>query len=71
MNAGVAIRGALYFAIPVLTVSLERATGYSDIPPANSWDLVAWGCAALCAGLISLRAFIDQHISNQKNDEPK
>lgn len=63
-NKGIIYRGLLYFLVPVLTVSAERATSYVDAPPANVWEIVAWTCTALTGGLVALRAYIDQHISN-------
>lgn len=68
ISNGVSARGWLYFAIPVMSLCAERATQFIEKPPANSWEYVSLACAALVAGLTSVRAYMDQHISNVKAD---
>ena len=69
MNRGILYRGIIYFFVPILTISAERAASYSDAPPVNYWEYVAWVCASLTAGLTALRAFLDQHISKVANGQ--
>ena len=64
--SGIYLRGALYFTIPVLGIVTERSATYAERPPQSEWEYVQLGCAAVGAGLIALRAYIDQHISNER-----
>ena len=63
---GVQSRGWLYFTIGVLSVVGEKATAWISAPPENGWVYLAAGSGALTAGLIAVRAYMDQHISNMK-----
>jgi hypothetical protein len=72
MTKGSAIRLALYISIAFLSAA---AADLSDLTTESVkemfWaDWAVLGIGPVLAALISWRAFIDQHISNEKNKPP-
>ena len=62
------LRGLLYFslaALPIIGTGLEH---WSKTPPANYYEISTVLLSALIAGLVSLRAYIDQHLT--RNPSP-
>ena len=62
------LRGALYFslaALPIIGTGLEH---WSKTPPANWYEVATVLLSALIAGLVSLRAYLDQHLT--RNPSP-
>jgi len=58
------LRGALYFtlaALPIIGTGLEH---WTKTPPANYYEISTVLISALIAGLVSLRAYLDQHLSS-------
>jgi hypothetical protein len=57
------LRGLLYFtlaALPIIGTGLEH---WSKTPPANLYEISTVLVSALIAGLVSLRAYLDQHLA--------
>lgn len=57
------LRGLLYFtlaSLPIIGTGLEH---WSKTAPANYYEISTVLVSALIAGLVSLRAYIDQHLT--------
>lgn len=69
------LRGALYFALSSLPIICTAFEKWSEVPPANYWAVLATLMSALIAGLVSVRAYIDTHLSrfpspDKSSDKP-
>ncbi len=62
-NNGVA-RGLLYFSIAAGTPLVAQFTEWDETAPKTYYAIAASVIAALVAGLVAIRAFIDQHLSS-------
>lgn len=66
-----AVRVAIYFAVAFLSTFLtqtEAVTAWADWNPFQWLRVVA---ASLVAGLVAVRAFLDQTLSNPQEPAPK
>lgn len=62
------LRGALYFAIAALTPMAASFTEWSaEDGPKNVYEIVAVMLGASISGLTAVRAYLDTHLSNEKN----
>lgn len=68
-NNGVA-RGLLYVGISILTTLAAAFAVWQTTPPPNSYAIFAVLFKALADAGLTLRAYIDQHLSNTKNANP-
>lgn len=62
------LRGLLYFllaSLPIIVASLES---WSKTPPPNWYAVAAVIMGSFVAGLVSLRAYLDQHLSHNGSD---
>lgn len=62
------LRGALYFSIAALTPMAASFTEWSaDNGPKNVYEIVAVMLGASISGLTAVRAYLDTHLSKEKN----
>lgn len=61
------LRGMLYFLLSALPLLGERLEVWSKTPPANKYEIAAMLIGALTAGLVAVRAYLDQHLSRTKS----
>jgi hypothetical protein len=69
-NNGVA-RGLLYSGISILSTFATAFATWTEKPPENWYAVAAVIFASLAGAGLTLRAYIDQSISIQKNDNSK
>jgi uncharacterized membrane protein (DUF441 family) len=62
------LRGALYFSIAALTPMAAAFVEWaSQDGPKNWYEVVALAFGSLISGLTAVRAYLDTHLSNEKN----
>lgn len=61
------LRGGIYFAISFLTPVAASFTEWETEGPKNWYAVVAVLIGAFISGLTSIRAYLDNHLSNGKN----
>jgi hypothetical protein len=70
-NNGVA-RGTIYWFIGVLTPWPAALMSWDAKPPGSGYVVAAAIISSILAGLVNIRAYMDQHLSRNKNaDAPK
>lgn len=62
-------RGILYVVIAVGSVLGPELTRFTDNPPRNGWEISAVVVACLVSAATALRAYVDQHLGNQKAEK--
>lgn len=67
-NNGV-LRGTLYTVLPILTTVGAACSDWSKEPPKNIFVVGVVICAALTNAGVSLRGFLDQHLSRNPPSE--
>jgi hypothetical protein len=62
------LRGALYFSIAALTPMAAAFVEWaSQDGPKNWYEVIALAFGSLISGLTAVRAYLDTHLSNEKN----
>jgi uncharacterized membrane protein (DUF441 family) len=62
------LRGALYFSIAALTPMAAAFVEWaSQDGPKNWYEVIALAFGSLISGLTAVRAYLDTHLTNEKN----
>lgn len=59
----------LYFLLASLPLLVDACEEWSKQPPTNSYAILTVFGASLVAGLVSVRAYLDQHLSASKEKD--
>lgn len=62
------LRPFLYVTIAVCATLAPELTRWSDTPPRNEFEVAVLIVACVGAAATTLRAYVDQHISNAKKE---
>ena len=57
------LRGALYFVVAFLGPVVASLEAWAHEPPKNLYTVAAVVLSSFLAGLVSFRAYLDQHLS--------
>ena len=62
------LRGALYFSIAALTpMAASFVEWAAQEGPKNWYEVIALAFGSLISGLTAVRAYLDTHLTNEKN----